>query len=56
MSDNLLKARDAEDAYRRDLLRDFYARRAADILSSGDVTRIALYEAWLKREQLRSAA
>lgn len=55
MSDNLLKARDAEDTYRRDLLRDFYMRRAAAILSSGDVTRIRLLREWQARERRQAA-
>jgi hypothetical protein len=56
MPDNLTAAQDEYDKYNAAFLRRFYTSRAAAILSSGDTTRISLYEDWLKREAKRMAA
>lgn len=53
--DKRLARIDAYDRWNADYLRDFYMRRAAAILSSGDVTRIRLLREWQARERRQAA-
>jgi hypothetical protein len=53
MNDNPLAANDARDRYQAAYLADFYDRKRADILASGDKTRIELLREHDEREAKR---
>lgn len=45
----------AADVYNQSILSQSYARKAQEILASGNVTRIRLFRAWQARQQEAAA-
>lgn len=48
---NAIARRAAYDDWNAAFLQRFYTARAAEMMNSGDVTRIRIYQSWLQKQQ-----
>lgn len=48
---NAIARRAAYDAWNAAFLTRFYTARAAEMMNSGDATRITFYQSWLQKQQ-----